>query len=236
MRRNQSGAVKNIGDYLTKVTLWRGLRLHIFWRGDKEDVCHDHPNDFWTFPLVPYIEQYIADDGLTAYRVVRAFRLHRRKAEFAHRVVASFEGYGVEGGCMWPISGTRPIVTLLWWSKPRRHWGFHTPGGWVPWEQFTKETIVDKPITPSAEELESQASAARWRLVEALRAEEGDSVTILCDNPDFNGQPNNAIEVCGAWTNWKEVRYDGDTLNDALLKAIAAKNEHDNDRYSFKAD
>ncbi|USN16745.1 hypothetical protein STRZYGA_00240 [Brevundimonas phage vB_BpoS-Strzyga] len=139
--RTQPGAVKTIGDYLTKVTLWGPIRLHIFWRGDADPECHDHPCDFWTFPLVPYIEQYIAKDGLTAYRVVRAFRLHRRKAEFAHRVVASFEGFGVEDGCMWPIRGTRPIVTLLWWGRIRREWGFHTDKGWVHWRDFVKMSV-----------------------------------------------------------------------------------------------
>lgn len=141
MRRNSPGAVKNIGNYLTKVTIWRGLRLHIFWRGDKENVCHDHPNDFWTFPLIPYVEEFIAREGDVRYRVVKAFRLHFRRAEFAHRVVGSFEGYSEQ---CWPIAGGRPIVTIPWWHKPRRAWGFHTPDGWVPWEQFTDEPIVDK--------------------------------------------------------------------------------------------
>lgn len=128
----------------------------------------------------------------------------------------------------------------------------HSPANWIAvrrWRPASTDDLsmllvkfgvsvgsiqMHPPIEPSQQELESQASAARWRLVEALRAEEGDSVLILSDNPD--GPPNNAIEVCGAWTDWKEVRYDGDTLNDALLKAIAARNEHDNDRYPFKAE
>lgn len=221
MRRNQSGAVKNIGDYLTKVTLWRGLRLHIFWRGDKETVCHDHPNDFWTFPLVPYIEQYIAVDGLPAYRVVRAFRLHRRKAEFAHRVVASFEGFGRGDGCIWPIRGTRPIVTLLWWCKPRRAWGFHTDKGWVPWEQFTDEPVV---ATPAPGEAILQVYVDQMKLVDTLRSDEGNSVTILCDNPE--GPPNNAVEVQGAWTEWEDRRFDGETLLEALTKAAEAYRSH----------
>jgi len=60
-------------------------------------------------------------------------------------------------------------------------------------------------------------------MLNALRAEEGDSVTLLCDNPDFNGQPNNAIECCGDWTNWQERRFTGDTLRAAVLAAYRAK-------------
>ncbi|USN16544.1 hypothetical protein POLEWNIK_00180 [Brevundimonas phage vB_BpoS-Polewnik] len=128
----------------------------------------------------------------------------------------------------------------------------HSPANWVAnrrWRPASTEDLshlslkfgvfvgsisMTKPGEPSQQELETLAGAARWRLVEALRSQEGDSVLILSDNPD--GPPNNAIEVCGAWTDWKEVRYDGETLNDALLKAIAARNEHDNDQYPFKAD
>ena len=38
------------------------------------------------------------------------------------------------------------------------------------------------------------------RLIQLLRADEGDSVTLLCDNPDFNGQPNCAVVCNGDWT------------------------------------
>lgn len=66
----------------------------------------------------------------------------------------------------------------------------------------------------------------RWRnadIVEAintLRQLEGDAVTILCDNPDFNGLPNNAILCCGEWTNWVERRFAGDSIYECLKLAI----------------
>lgn len=56
----------------------------------------------------------------------------------------------------------------------------------------------------------------------ALRKDEGNSVTLLSDNPDFNGQPSNAIECCGAWTGWKDRRFTGDTLRAAVLAAYKA--------------
>jgi hypothetical protein len=60
-------------------------------------------------------------------------------------------------------------------------------------------------------------------MLNALRAEEGDSVTLLSDNPDFNGQPNNVIECCGAWTDWQERRFGGDTLRAAVLAAYRTR-------------
>ena len=57
----------------------------------------------------------------------------------------------------------------------------------------------------------------------ALRADEGSSVTLLCDNPDFNGQPSNAVECCGDWTNWVERRFTGDTIRAAVLAAYRAR-------------
>jgi hypothetical protein len=38
-----------------------------------------------------------------------------------------------------------------------------------------------------------------------LRSSEGDSVTLLCDNPD--GPPDHAIECCGEWTGWSARRF-----------------------------
>jgi len=61
------------------------------------------------------------------------------------------------------------------------------------------------------------------RLIELLRADEGDSVTILCDNPDFNDQPNCAIECCGDWTGWLHKRFAADTLLDALSMAATER-------------
>lgn len=62
-----------------------------------------------------------------------------------------------------------------------------------------------------------------WNLVESLRALEGDTVTLICDNPDFNGQPNNAVECCGDWTGWDERRFTGGNILEALQAARAAR-------------
>lgn len=59
-------------------------------------------------------------------------------------------------------------------------------------------------------------------LIEELRAPEGASVLILCQNPDFNGQKNEAVVIQAPATNWKEERFDGDTLVEALRNAASA--------------
>lgn len=61
-----------------------------------------------------------------------------------------------------------------------------------------------------------------WNLVERLRASEGNSVSLVCDNPDFNGQPNNAIDCCGDWTGWEDKRFTGETILDVLRSAHEA--------------
>lgn len=65
-----------------------------------------------------------------------------------------------------------------------------------------------------------------WRIVERLREGEGHSITFLCDNPDFNGQPNSAVECCGDWTNWVTRRFTGDTPYRAVEAAFLAFEKH----------
>lgn len=59
--------------------------------------------------------------------------------------------------------------------------------------------------------------------IDELRREEGASVEILCDNPDFNGQPNNAVVCIADWTRYQEHRSSGHTLRGALENAVAHK-------------
>ena len=61
------------------------------------------------------------------------------------------------------------------------------------------------------------------RMVTALRSKEGDSLTLLSDNADFNGQPNNAIECNGDWTGWEDRRFTGETLHASVQAAYVAR-------------
>ncbi len=61
------------------------------------------------------------------------------------------------------------------------------------------------------------------QLIDELRADEGASVLILCQNPDFNGQKNEAVICQAGFTKWAEERFDGDTLVEALRAAAKAQ-------------
>ncbi|TCN30304.1 hypothetical protein [Sinorhizobium americanum] len=147
--------------YLTR--LWIGrLRLHIFHRGDADPDPHDHPWDFWTFPLVPYVEEVVTENRLNPgsflrrRQVVRALRFHHRPASHTHRVIGRFDGWwrGYEGMIYpSPYPSIEPlhdfdepqtddgrIVTLVWRGKGERSWGLLKERKdrwcWMPWKEY----------------------------------------------------------------------------------------------------
>lgn len=153
-----------IGDdgtaYMTRYWIGR-LRLHIFSRGDQDRDPHDHPWDFWTFPLTSYVEEVIQADFANNVRshrsnwishtgpyrrVVRAFRLHYRPATHTHRVLGRAlmrrdkPGVPVCGVSGEPLWTTGKIVTIVWRGSKGRSWGFlkNRDGKWcwVSWQQY----------------------------------------------------------------------------------------------------
>lgn len=135
--------------------LWIGrLRLHIFYRGDNDPDPHDHPWDFWTFPLTPYVEEVtkiIRDtiaDGQPApapryystLEVVPAWRWTFRPAEHCHRVLGRWNGDGRGHRNAYPGFAAGKIVTIVWRGRPRRKWGFlkNRDGKWcwVAWKEY----------------------------------------------------------------------------------------------------
>ena len=56
----------------------------------------------------------------------------------------------------------------------------------------------------------------------ALREPEGSSVTLCNPNPDFNGMPNECVEVVAEWTSWITRQYRADTLALCLGQALDA--------------
>lgn len=69
-----------------------------------------------------------------------------------------------------------------------------------------------------------------WRCIEILTDGEGDTVIVLCANPDFNGQPNYAIECNGFWTDWQDRRFADDRQVECFRLAIRAILEKENSR------
>ncbi len=143
--------------YMTRIWFGR-LRLHIFHRGDADPDCHDHPWDFWTFPLTSYVEEvatpspYKFHSG-TPYehdlhrQVVLAFRLTYRPATHCHRVIGRYAGVDAYDFVGWkpgaapvPQTDSRRIVTLVWRGRQGRKWGFlrNRDGKWcwTPWKEY----------------------------------------------------------------------------------------------------
>jgi len=105
------------------------LHVHRFFRGDADPDPHDHKWDYWTFPLVGYVEEVCVPHemcgGLWEFENVEvpAFQLHYRRAEHCHRV-------------MGPLQGTGSIWTVVWTGPVRRDWGFQVGSTWVPWRTY----------------------------------------------------------------------------------------------------
>jgi hypothetical protein len=87
---------------------------------------------------------------------------------------------------------------------------------------------VMEPITWEFEagELSKRISdAVAMGMIHDLRKGQGASVTIVCDNEEGTGADNNAVDVCGEWTDWKDKRFIGKDVRDALWKARSAMYE-----------
>lgn len=144
--------------YRTALLLGR-LRLHVFHRGDEDPDPHTHPWPFWTFPLTSYLEEVF--DPTSGYRYlnpVQAWRLHRRRAEYAHRVLGRLAlGQVLEvEGKRFEIPTIKPgrIVTLVWR-------GHHTPKPWGFW--ITDRDRAEKGFKPLARTLNTGFSLVHWR-------------------------------------------------------------------------
>jgi hypothetical protein len=124
--------------YLDRWILYIGrgcLRLHKFWRGDEDRAPHDHPWDFWTFPLASYAE---TEETLVGYERVRgvsspiwwrrdntvkAFRIHYRPAKYRHIVRGGLTGM--------------PFYTIVFTTGVKNKWGFWpSPTTFVPWREW----------------------------------------------------------------------------------------------------
>ncbi|MGC2781432.1 MAG: hypothetical protein WA418_37920 [Bradyrhizobium sp.] len=64
------------------------------------------------------------------------------------------------------------------------------------------------------------------QMLNDLRADEGNELLLICPNPDFNGQPNERIDVAADWTGWNPVSFAGDTLHDAVKAAHDVMTAH----------
>lgn len=135
--------------YMTRIWIGR-LRFHIFYRGDNDPDCHDHPWGFWTFPLRSYVEE-VLDPTTGETRVVQVPRLRwsYRPATYAHRVLHStylLTPSGIQAHYSTRVRGVREdwsqrIYTLVWRDRPAdREWGFWKVRDgktcWAHWQEY----------------------------------------------------------------------------------------------------
>lgn len=141
---------------LTPKTRWGRLCFHFFHRGDHDRDPHDHPYDFWTFPLRTYYEDVLdPTTGRTTRNVVQAFRVHFRPAEYTHIQLGAarymWEWTAPVKPGEFPTRAVRKNVFGGWtatfvWHKPvYRVWGFWMLVGhiygvgryhWLPWRDY----------------------------------------------------------------------------------------------------
>lgn len=137
-----SPIIHNHSPYMTRYIIYLGLvnlRLHKFYRGDKDRVSHTHPWWFITFPLSPYWEKVYHHGKHVEDRVVYAYRPHWRPRSFEHRVVSGLRQVGKH-----PVHGPvmqehkRPFWTIVLASGFAKEWGFYTPSGkYIPYWEYT---------------------------------------------------------------------------------------------------
>lgn len=84
---------------------------------------------------------------------------------------------------------------------------------------------IEGPQGFSARRSEHEGAGEIVAAVNELRAEGGACVEFCCPNEDFNGQPDEIVDVTASWTDWEPRRFGGDTLLAALQLALAAKRE-----------
>lgn len=102
-------------------TPWGHLRLFVYRRGDSDPDPHDHPWDFWTFPLSTYAELVMGDDGLMTQNWVGRFRWHHRSAYYSHILLGKLVRHWWLGA---GVVGTGPFASLVWVCPNLHKWGF----------------------------------------------------------------------------------------------------------------
>lgn len=118
--------------YLTRITFGHRLYIHIFHREDLDRDPHDHPFEFWTFPVNQgYVERVFfpeAHSHCFRYVHVPRWRWSYRPAIHCHQITNS-------------DSGRWPLITIVWRGHNVRRWGFWCyqkpiARTWVHWKSY----------------------------------------------------------------------------------------------------
>lgn len=110
--------------HLIQVPHVGAVMLHWIKRPDLARDLHDHPVSFLSIVLRGSYYEFVPNLARAPFgmelRHVRWWNYKR--ATDAHRIIDVF--------------GPRGVVTLVFAGPKRRNWGFHTPQGWVRWQDY----------------------------------------------------------------------------------------------------
>lgn len=123
MIRRADRETGKVHDYLKRFYIFRSRRfsvfIHQFWASDPDHV-HDHPWSNYTWILKGGYWEFEAD-GTSEWREA-GFRRFRMAEQF-HRLAIGKHAAG-------------EAWTVFLHFKRRREWGFFTPEGWLPAEEY----------------------------------------------------------------------------------------------------
>lgn len=106
---------------------WFALYLHFIYEPDLDRDPHDHPCNFWALIIrggyyeQVYYRQYKRNKFY--YSSWRPFTAHKMPVEYAHQILK--------------LNGKK-TVTLCWFGRRQRQWGFWTSEGFVDQVTYRK--------------------------------------------------------------------------------------------------
>lgn len=107
-------------------TPWFALYLHFIYEPDLDRDPHDHPCNFWALIIRGgYREQVFMNQENLYYNDIHEWdfwTLHKMPVNYAHQIKQLFG----------------KTVTLCWFGKRQRQWGFWTPEGFVDQVTYRK--------------------------------------------------------------------------------------------------
>lgn len=103
--------------YIIPRNKYFNVYLHKFYCNDEDRALHDHP--WWSCSFL--LKGEVKEHQLNKIKLIPWLFPIIRSARFCHRLEL------VHG----------PVITLFITGPRIRHWGFHCPNNWKPWEKFT---------------------------------------------------------------------------------------------------
>lgn len=109
--------------YCLLSTYWFNVYIHQILKSDEDNHFHDHPFDFISLILKGSYEEFYskAPHHLTVFcKKYLPVQVARHQAEDAHKLTLL----------------TPEVWTLVFTSKRKRTWGYHTQYGWIDFQNY----------------------------------------------------------------------------------------------------